>query len=238
MNDARSAGTNAKLLLDDVDLAAACARGDERAWRELSEAHFDFMRAFARRFLPEPAARELVDEVIADLWTRGKLGQYAGRSTLRTWLAAVVAHAALNSRQSLNRWVPLQDAQTVESSAALAESHEPENEQAAALLRRMLSEAVRALAAEERLLLQLYYEQELTLDAIGAALGLSSAVISRRLKHTREGLREAIDARARREVGESADALRAGLDLARLDVDLGKLLGPDLSKQSRRAKER
>lgn len=237
MNDANG-GRHAALCLDDLRLADACSRGDERAWRELAEAHFDFMRGFARRFLPDSAARELVDEVIAELWTRGKLRQYAGRSTLRTWLAAVVAHAALNSRQALNRRVPLEDAQADDPAAAPAERHEPENEQAAALLRGMLSEAVQALPAEERLLLQLYYEQELTLDAIGAALGLSSPVISRRLKRTREELREAIDARARRELGESADALRAGLDLAHLDVDLGKLLGSDLSKQQRRAKER
>jgi RNA polymerase sigma factor (sigma-70 family) len=238
MNDSRAAGAQSKLCHDDLHLATACAQGDERAWRELAAGHFDFMRGFARRFLPPAAARELVDEVIADLFTRGKLRQYAGRSSLRTWLAAVVAHAALNSRQTVSRWVPLEDAPADDPSAASAERNEPENEQAAALLRRMLGEAVQALPAEGRLLLQLYYEEELTLDAIGAALGLSSAAISRRLKHTREELRETIDARAQREVGESADALRAGLDLARLDIDLGKLLGSDLSKQQRRAKER
>jgi RNA polymerase sigma factor (sigma-70 family) len=234
MDDARSTDPSAKPFMNDVDLAAACVRGEERAWRELSAAHFDFMREFARRFLPAAAARELVDEVIADLWTRGKLRQYEGRSTLRTWLGAVVAHAALNSRQALNRWVPLEHAPP---DPVHQEAVEPGNEQAAALLRRMLSEAVQALPAEERLLLLFYYEQELTLEAIGAALGLSSPVISRRLKHTREQLRATIDARARRELGESADALRSGLDLARLDVDLGKLLGADLSKRQQRAKE-
>ncbi len=236
MNDARSRDPNAKLFRNDVDLAAACARGDERAWRELSAAHFDFMREFARRFLPAPAARELVDEVIADLWARGKLRQYEGRSTLRTWLGAVVAHAALNSRQALNRWVPLDRAPADDVEPGRVD--DPGSEQAAGLLRRMLSDAVGALPAEARLLLLLYYELELTLDAIGASLGASGAAISRRLKHTREQLREAIDARARREFGESADALRSGLDLARLDVDLGKLLGSDLSKRQQPAKER
>ena len=221
----------------DLELAGRCVRGDERAWRELSDAHFDFMREFARRFLPAPAAREVADEVIADLWTRGKLQQYEGRSSLRTWLAAVVAHAALNSRQALGRWVPLEHALPEESDAAKSERMQPENEQAAALLKGMLSEAIGALPAEDRLLLRLYYEQELTLDAIGAALGLSAAAISRRLKHLRERLHVAMDAHSRREAGEPVDALRVGVDLARLDLDLGKLLGADLSKRQQRAKE-
>ena len=235
MNDAGSAPL--KTCREDLELAAACVRGDERAWRELSAAHFDFMRAFARRFLPAPAARELADEVIADLFTRGKLKQYEGRSSLRTWLAAVVAHAALNSRQALGRWVPLERAPGDDADAARSERPQPENDQAAALIKGMLNAAVGALPAEDRLLLRLYYEQELTLDAIGAALGLSGAAISRRLKHLREGLRTALDEHSRRDTGEPVDALRVGVDLARLDVDLGKLLGADLSKRQRHAKE-
>jgi RNA polymerase sigma-70 factor, ECF subfamily len=237
MNDARPPGAHAKLCHDDLHLAAACLRGDEHAWRRLADAHFDFMREFARRFLPADAARELADEVIADLWTRGKLRQYEGRSTLRTWLAAVVAHAALNSRQALNRWVPLEQAPPDESVTAPVRRHEPEHDEAAALLRGLLGDAVKVLTAEERLLLRLYYEQGLTLDAIGAAVGLSSAAISRRLKRLREDLRATIDTRARREVGESAHALCDGLDFARLDVDLGKLLCTELSKQQPQAKE-
>jgi RNA polymerase sigma-70 factor, ECF subfamily len=227
----------AKICREDLELAAACVRGEERAWSELSAAHFDFMRAFARRFLPAPAARELADEVIADLFTRGKLRQYEGRSSLRTWLAAVVAHAALNSRQTLGRWVPLERAAGEDADSPRSERIQPENDQAAALIEGMLNEAVGALPPEDRLLLRLYYEQELTLDAIGAALGLSAAAISRRLKHLREGLRNAMDAHSRRDTGEPVDALRVGVDFARLDVDLGKLLGADLSKRQRHAKE-
>ncbi|MGQ0835625.1 MAG: RNA polymerase sigma factor [Gammaproteobacteria bacterium] len=227
----------ARLSLDDLYLATACVNGEERAWSELSASHFDFMRDFARRFVPAPAAREVADEVIADLWTRGKLRQYEGRSSLRTWLGAVVAHAALNSRQAMNRWVPLDRAHGSDAGPAQSESMEPEQDQAATLLRQMLSDAIRALSAEDRLLLQLYYEQDLTLDGIGAMLGGSTAALSRRLKHVREGLRDAIDARCRRQAGESANALRAGLDLGRIEVDLGKLLGSGLSKRQRPTKE-
>lgn len=217
----------AGLCLDDLYLATACTRSDERAWSELSATHFDFMRDFARRFLPHPAARDVADEVIADLWTHGKLQRYEGRSTLRTWLGTVIAHAALNSRKAMNRSVPLEneEARTTERKLVPLESLEPANEEVAALLRDMLSEAMRNLPPEERLMLQLYYEQGMTLDEMSVTVRASSAAVSRRLKRTRAELRARIDTLSRRQTGESAEALRAGLDLARIELDLGKLLG-------------
>lgn len=85
-----------RLSLDDLYLATACARGDDKAWKECAERYFGFIRDFARRYLPKVEAAELADQVIVDLWERGKMGRYEGRSSLKTWLGAVVAHAALN----------------------------------------------------------------------------------------------------------------------------------------------
>jgi DNA-binding transcriptional regulator LsrR (DeoR family) len=85
------------------------------------------------------------------------------------------------------------------------------------------------------LLLRLYYEQEMTLDELGVLLRASAPAISRRLKRAREELRAVIEAQARRRAGESADALRSGLDLGRIELDLGKLLGVQLSKQQAEA---
>jgi RNA polymerase sigma factor (sigma-70 family) len=214
-----------KLSLDDLYLATACLDGEEPAWRELSTTHFEFMRGFARRFLSGQAARDVADEVIAELWSRRKLQQYGGRSTLRTWLGTVIAHAALNSRHAVHRTVSLQPDNSVSS-----ERSEPADDQAATLLRELLTEAVASLGTEERLLLQLYYEQGMTLEELSVTLRISGAAISRRLKRAREDVRARIEAGARGRTGESAEVLRAGLDLSRIELDLGKLLGADLSK--------
>jgi RNA polymerase sigma-70 factor (ECF subfamily) len=214
----------ARLSLDDLYLATACTLSDERAWQELSATHADFMREFARRFLSGSDAREVADEVLADLWERGKLAQYEGRSTLRTWLGTVIAHAALNSRKARSRLVPLDETRERAQPAASAD---PADVQAATLLQEMLETALRELPVENRVLLQLYYEQGLTLDELSVTLRASSAAISRRLKRTREGLRAAVDELTRRHTGASAEAVREGLDLARLEIDLGKLLGGD-----------
>jgi hypothetical protein len=97
-----------RLSLDDLYLASACAQGEESAWEECLARHGDFVRGFARRFLREPAASDVADQVIADLWERRKMARYEGRSALRTWLGAIVAHAALNAVKADRRWLPLE----------------------------------------------------------------------------------------------------------------------------------
>jgi len=216
-----------RLCLDDLYLASACVLKEEEAWRELGTRHFDFMRQFARRFLVEAKARDVVDEVIADLWARGRLRQYEGRSSLRTWLATVVSHAALNSRKATTRREQLDEEQLrtrVDSGDAGQPLGDPSRLQAAQLMRDILAHALRELSNEERLLLQLYYEQELTLDEMVPMLGASSAALSRRLKRTRETLRAQVDVLAQQRAGESAQGLRTGIEWSDLDFDLGLLL--------------
>jgi RNA polymerase sigma factor (sigma-70 family) len=219
----------ARLSLDDLYLAQACLAKDESAWRELATAHFEFMRAFARRFLPADAAREVADEVIADLWERGKLRQYGGRSTLRTWLGTVVTHAALNTRPALARAQSLDVGGAEVAGEDTADTGAAERE-SASLMARFLGEALRELSAEDRLLLYMYYEQHLTLDELGVLLRTSAPAVSRRLKRTRDDLLAALESRARRATGESASELRRGLDLSQIELNLDKLLGSPLSK--------
>ncbi len=215
-----------RLSLDDLYLAWACVQGEDAAWREVAQLHFPFIRSFARRYLPAEAATDTADEVIADLWERRKLERYYGRSSLRTWLGALVAHHAINVTETVRRHARKSGALRVMA----AETQEAASDDTAAdaqardTLRAILSESFRALPAQTRVLLQLYYEQELTLDEIGRSLHVSPAALSRRLKHARETLRADIEARARRRAGVPADALREGVDLARLEVDLGALL--------------
>jgi RNA polymerase sigma-70 factor (ECF subfamily) len=209
-----------RLSLDDLYLATACSLGDERAWEELADRHRGFMRAFARRFLREPDATDL-----ADLWQRGKIARYEGRSTLRTWLGAVVAHAALNAGKARRRAAALGGAETPAVRPAAPLPAEPAASEAGSLLARLAAEAIGGLPADEKLLLYLYYEQGLTLAQMAVALRASKAALSRRLSRTRSRLRREIESLARRSAGASADALRAGIDLGRLEWSLSDLLG-------------
>lgn len=213
-----------RLSLDDLYLATACSLGDENAWEELAERHLGFVRDFARRFLGEAEAQDLAGQVVADLWQRRKIGRFEGRSTLRTWLGAVVAHAALNAMKAGRRAAPLGPEENPgDGSQGVSE---PLGNESRALLAQVVADAIAGLAADEKVLLHLYYEQGLTLDQMAVVHHTSKTALSRRLTRIRSGLRAAIESRSRRMAGASADALRAGVDLGHLDLDLGDLLGP------------
>jgi RNA polymerase sigma factor (sigma-70 family) len=214
------------LSLDDLYLATACATGEEKAWEECAERYFGFIRSMARRYLPSADAADVADQVIADLWQRRRIGRYEGRSRLRTWLGAVVAHAALNVLKARRSAVQPDAGQLRSSRQRYPETAAKDPAEAdGSTMAQLVSEALAALGSEDKLLLLLYYEQGLTLDQVGVAVRASKTALSRRLKRVREGLREAMESIARRRWGTSAEALRQGVDLSRVELDLERLLG-------------
>lgn len=224
VREAMASGTRLeRLALDDLYLATACAAGEEGAWEELSQRHFGFIRGFALRCARrDPPASDVAERVIADLWQRGKIRQFAGRSTLRTWLGTVVAHTASNALEARGRIVPLERGG---ERSAEPEADGPDRK----ALARIASEAMRALPADARLLLLLYYEQGSTLEEVGAALGASKAALSRRLARIRAKLRADIESRTGAGTGAH--------DFAGVDLDLTALLAavPDAERNGGRS---
>jgi RNA polymerase sigma-70 factor (ECF subfamily) len=213
------------LRLDDLYLAQSCARRDEEAWAEFARLHFGFMREFASRFLSRADAADVTDRVVAELWERNKLERFEGRSSLRTWLGAVVAHAAMQAGKAIRR----RQAESEQDSEALARvpgrAAAPEDEQAARFLAAITSEAIEALDDDRKLLLLLHYEQNLPLDRIAPILGTSKATLSRRLKQLREHLRATIERVAHEKYRASPADVEARIDLGRVELDLSLLLG-------------
>jgi RNA polymerase sigma-70 factor (ECF subfamily) len=204
------------LNLDDLYLARACAKGDDDAWSEFIVKYRAFIHRFAGRMLREPAAIDLADQVIADLWERRKIERYEGRSSLRTWIGTVTAHAAINTAKTNQARDPISD-RTEPAVGADAEFDDAERSREVA---RLLAESLSRQPAQDQLLVLLHYEQGLTLDQMAPIIGLSKAALSRRLKKIRDTLLQSTDALARRHLGTPVRALADGLEWSRVDLDL------------------
>jgi RNA polymerase sigma-70 factor (ECF subfamily) len=201
---------------DDIDLARRCAAGDEDAWATFMRLYRSFMVEFARRIVPGVRAADVADAVIADLWQRGKINRFEGRSSLRTWLGALVANAALNSRRGTT-------AAAATDLAAATEGRidaEPARSEAAAHAAAALTAAIAALPDEDRLLILMHYEQDLSLDECGAVFRMSKSTLSRRLAGIRDRIRTHADQISRERFATPIAQLRSAIDDQALQLDL------------------
>ena len=205
-----------ELQADDLCLIVACERGDERAWSELVERFKPTVRSAARSASSnEDAAEDLAQSIWAELYglrTRSdgrpasKLAYYSGRGSLAGWLRAVVAQLAVDTFRKQSKLVQAeedadldrlaQEVQVAEGQPALAGMQNPEdamsNRFARSEMQQALSRSVQELSAEDRLLVKLYYFDNLRLREAGAVLGVHEATASRRLTRIQSDLRKRV----------------------------------------------
>ena len=201
------AGYLETLHLDDLALACACARGDERAWEHFVTTFRPVLYRVADALAPGGSGRELADALYADLFgleerdgrRRSLFDYFHGRSTLAGWLRAVVAQRVVNRAREARRSLPLPDEEPAAAPRPAGDDGAPDPDRPRLLARlgSALAGALAALPARERLRLALYYTRGLTLAETGRALGESEATVSRKLERTRRELRRAVETRLR-----------------------------------------
>jgi RNA polymerase sigma-70 factor (ECF subfamily) len=205
-----------ELQADDLCLIVACERGDEKAWSELVERFTPAVRSAARSASSnEDAAEDLAQSIWAELYglrTRNdgrpasKLAYYSGRGSLAGWLRAVVAQLAVDTFRKQSKLVQTeedadldrlaQEMHVAEGQPALAGMQNPEesmsNRYARTEMQQALSKSVQELNAEDRLLVKLYYFDNLRLREAGEILGVHEATASRRLSRIQTDLRKRV----------------------------------------------
>jgi RNA polymerase sigma-70 factor (ECF subfamily) len=183
-------------------LAAACAAGDEAAWDRFVREFRPILYRAADALDPHGRAREIADSLYADLYGLKERGgerqslfrYYQGRSSLATWLRAVLAQRWIDRVRADRRIDPLPD--DVEP-AMMAAAPNVDRARHAERFERALDGAVAALDPRDRLRLRCYYAREMKLAAIGRLLGESEATASRHLARIRRTLRQEVEERLR-----------------------------------------
>jgi len=197
------------LRLADLGLACACADGVAEAWEHFVGIYRGYLRACAGVMLKRSGAaaeaEELADSLFAELYglsaeKRGSLLRYFhGRSSLRTWLRAVLAQRHVDKIRAGRKFEELGDEDGGDGtkrpvgtgvSQVAADPH-----RARYLLKftEALQTALDNLDARDAERLRMYYAEEKKLAEIGRALGEHESSVSRNLERVRREVRRAVE---------------------------------------------
>jgi len=208
----------------DVELAGRCAAGDPAAWERFVLEYRPVLYRAADTLEPGGGAREVADSLYAELYgvrdgtgeRRSLFHYFHGRSSLATWLRAVLAQRYVDRLRVQRRLERLPDDEVAASCAAAGrvsaadrgEAPNPDRDRYLSLVRQALGRAVACLSDRDRLRLGCYYVQELTLAETGRLLKEHEATVSRQLARTRTAIRNEIE-RQLRDEGLTTDQIAA-----------------------------
>lgn len=216
------------LHLADLALACACAEGIESAWDHFVAELRPVLYRAADALEPGGGARDLADSLYGDLYglrERGGARQslfryFHGRSSLATWLRAMLSQRYVDRVRARSRIQPLPEG---EDPPSRGPAPDPDRARYLALVQAALTAALGALADRDRLRLHLYYARQLTLAEVGRLLGEHEATASRHLARTRTAIGIAIERQligAGLSPGEMAACLRSvAEDSGQLDLE-------------------
>ena len=197
------------LHLRDLALACACAEGRSDAWDHFVVTFRGYMRSAAGAILrcpPDwPAACELADSLFADLYGLGEgpsrrslFGYFHGRSSLKTWLRAVLAQRHVDAIRAGTRLTELPDdpGGAMENRGSIDGARaqpDPHRERYLALFTRTIEVTLGLLDPRDKERLRLYYAEEQTLAEIGRKFGEHESSVSRNLERIRRQLRHDVE---------------------------------------------
>ena len=215
----------------DLELARQCAAGNEQAWERFVLEYRPILYRAADALDPSGSARDLADSLYADLYSKSLFRYFQGRSSLATWLRAVLSQRYVDRIRANRRTEALPDEERAieRADARHYESphdptSDPDRSRYLRLLQDALNQAVTTLNPKDRLRLGCYYAQGLTLAETGRILREHEATVSRQLARTRQTIRGEVERRLRDEAGLSDAQISecftaASQDAGSIDLD-------------------
>ena len=235
---------------DDFCLIVACENGDETAWEDLVK-NFDFtVKSAARKICKNNEdAEDLASSIWAELYglrvdkngeRKSKLAYYSGRGSLGGWLRAVTNQLAIDGFRKMKRLVQIEEDREFENMAQISSEKDefksvvtatenPEEIFSDAAAQKdvaaALKQAIDELKDEDKLILKLYYFDDLKLKDIGATFGFHEATASRKLARMQTEIRKSVEKILCREHDWNADEVNHYLSdtAAKLGINLEKM---------------
>lgn len=240
-----------EIRADDLCLIISCEKGYEKAWEDLVENFDATVKSAARKISSNNEdAEDLASSIWAELYglrvdaegnKKSKLAYYSGRGSLAGWLRAVVSQLAVDQYRKQSKFVQIEETREFENLAEESTNHSgndlvvhhgenPEELFSEKETAEDVSAAVRAaidsLEAEDKLILKLYYFDDLKLKDIAATFGYHEATASRKLVRIQTEIRKSVERELKKNHGwQDAEVKKYLADTAsKMGVSLEKML--------------
>ncbi|MGH3244716.1 MAG: RNA polymerase sigma factor [Trebonia sp.] len=172
--------------MDDDELIAAVAAGDDTALRELFTRHAPWLAARLRVALPPPDVEDVLQETFLAVWAGARA--YRPRGTPRAWMwviarnqAALVLRRRGPATASLNGTGPLTEIPRAGLDPA-----------GAALVRTEMTAALAGLPGRDGDVVRLMYIEDRPVAEVAALLGVPAGTVKSRAHRARRLLRLAL----------------------------------------------
>lgn len=215
------------LHLADLALACACMEGHHAAWDHFVAEYRPALYRAADAIDRSGDAREAADALYGELYARALFRYFHGRSSLATWLRALVSQRYVDRVRQTRRLDPLPGESSAAAMAAPPVATNPDHSRFVTAVQSVLAAALAALAPRDRLRLRCYYAQEMTLAQIGRVTREHEATVSRNLARTRNVVRAEAIRRLRHDHHFRDDEIAECFSAVSEDpgtIDLGVLL--------------
>lgn len=240
-----------EIRADDLCLIIACEKGIEAAWTDLVSNFDSTVKSAARKYAKN---REDAEDLASSIWAelyglkkdadgrlKTKLFYYSGRGSLGGWLRAVTNQLAVDQFRKESKFVQIEEArefdnlaqESSENSENVKVVHASDNPEENFSRRQTekdvsgaLKSAINELGAEDKLILKLYYFDDLKLKDIGATLGFHEATASRKLVRIQTEIRKSVERILQKQHGWRQEEVKRHLSDAasKLGMNFEKLL--------------
>ncbi|HEY0369584.1 MAG TPA: RNA polymerase sigma factor [Chthoniobacterales bacterium] len=182
-------------MADDLDVAALVAgalRDDEGAARELVRRLYPFVLKMVRSHRPKRAAEEDLCQMIF-IKIFQNLGKYSGTVPLEHWVSRIAINTCLNQIAAEKARPELRHADLSEEQAAVVENLAQSSDEIAPdqqlASRDLVARLLETLKPAERLVIDLQYLQQKSVEEIRALTGWSAALVKVRAFRARQKLK-------------------------------------------------
>src|SRR3954447_15034329 len=174
------------------ELVAGVLGNDETAARELVEKLYPLVAKLVRSHRPGRTAEEDLCQMIF-IKIMQKLGQYSGKAPFEHWVSRIAVNTCINQIQAEKVRPELREADLSEEQAAVVRTLAATTDDLAPghdfASRELVEHLMKALKPAERLVIELLYLQQCSVDEIRRITGWSGALVKVRAFRARQKMK-------------------------------------------------